>query len=147
MDLDRRPRWIDNAWHEAYLEMCADPTDHRTLRQFAMDNKIDPGNLSRWRKANRNAIAYEVDRRRKEYVSEIRTMAWKALEKRMAKGSDKSIENCFKLIGDMVEKSKTEIDYRTPEDKRERVNQLLKDVLAKKASQVKAPEGADNTDA
>ena len=118
-------------WQEAYYDMCADPTDHRNIKQFAKDSGISDSLVYSWRRKNLQAINEEVNRRAKAFRQELRNKGWKALEKRMDKDT-KAVQVLFQLLGDLVERSEQKIDYMSAEDKRERVKELLSKVLEKK---------------
>ena len=137
-------------WHLAWIEKCADPTDHRTQKEFCESYGLKPSTLSSWIHREPTAINYEIDKRRKEYVTQIRQKAWKALDKKLDKGSDKAIELCFKLLGDFVERSEQKIDYMRPEDKIERIKELLSRITDEKTpsdEKSNTPTDGDRSDA
>lgn len=118
-------------WKEAYVELKADPTDHKTQSSFCKEYGVAPSTLYRWLIKDRMAINFEIDKRRKSFVTEIRAKLWKALDKRLDCGSDKGIELGFKLIGDFVERTEQKIDYMRPEDKIARIKELLSQAAEK----------------
>ena len=122
--------WIRETWMEAFIEKEADPFNEVMIKDFCAQYKITYSHLHDWRKKNRQKIAMEVDKRRKEYITEIRSMAWKETAKRMKK-SDKVLEMAFKLIGDMIERREERVEHLTPEDKREKVKRMLEEIASK----------------
>jgi transposase-like protein len=132
----------DVKWQEDYIESCADPTDTRKVKDIAEENGVDQSIIYRWRKQFHKEISEEVEKRRSKYKAKMRSKAWKALDTRLAKDT-KAIELMFKLMGDLVERSESKVEYMSPEDKRERVKKLLSQVLAKAG---KKDEGDDKSD-
>lgn len=128
---------ISRFWHELYVEMVSNPMDSRTDKKFCEDVNISVSALEQWKTKNRSAIFNEVDRRRKNYLKEIRARAYKALMKRMDE-SDKGLEMTLKITGDMVERSEQVVETRTNEDKIRRVRSLLDSIGKKEASWARA---------
>ena len=122
---------VYNAWHEAYIEIQADPTDNRTDKKFAEDYGIHASTLSQWKREFRNRIFAEVNTRRKTYIAELRSRAYKALYGKMSTDTN-ALKLAFQLMGDLIERTESKVEYMTKEEKVQRINDLLKSIGAKK---------------
>jgi hypothetical protein len=118
------------AWRQAYLEYKADPTDQRTLEQFADDNCIEKSAVYKWAKLNREENAKRIANLRSKYSEDLRSRAWKRLDERMEKDT-KAISLVFQLLGDLVERKETTVDFMGPSEKKERIKKLLDEIRQK----------------
>ena len=125
--------FIQHTWHEAYIELQADPGGKQTDKAFCEEYGIHKNTLLNWKRKYRNSIHKEVGKRRNEFVQELRTKAYKALYSKL-NSDTAAIKLCFQLMGDLVEKSEQKIEhgYMTREDKIRRIDELLKGINKKK---------------
>lgn len=125
--------FIQHTWHEAYIELQADPGGKQTDKDFCAEYDIHKNTLLNWKRRYRASIHREVGKRRNEFVQELRTKAYKALYAKL-NSDTAAIKLCFQLMGDLVEKSEQKIEhgYMTREDKIRRIDELLKGINRKK---------------
>lgn len=126
-------------WHELYVEMLSSPLDQRTDKEFCEENKLHVYTLSNWKRAHRIALYAEVQKRRAQYINEIRTVAYKHLVS-LCKKDVNAIKLMFQLTGDLVEQSKTTHEFMSRKDKIDRINNLLKEANEKQATWAKVQE-------
>lgn len=125
-DGEGRPNWLDD-----YIEFAADPLDKRTLGDFAQAVGVSDATLWRVRQKYRNEIAKEVEARRKQFLSEMRTKAYKSLYMKLQNDTN-ALKLFFQLSGDLVERSEvTDKSMMSREEKERKLTELL-DSLAKK---------------
>jgi len=117
-------------WQDAIIEFLANPMDSRTDSKFCLDINIARSTYYDFIKNNRKELYEEVDRRRKEYLSEMRQRFYKALGSRMSR-SDRITQLVGEMLGEYVPKSEQRVEYHTPEQKKERAKKLLDDILKK----------------
>lgn len=119
-----------NQFDEEIIEWSANPTDQRSAREVAELLGCDQTTVYRHRKSLEDAISKRFEAKRKSYLGSMRTRAYKSLSNRLLK-SDKSLDLFFKLVGDLVERSETKIEYHTPEEKRTKIKELLDKVSSR----------------
>ncbi len=130
MDESSKEPLVKTMWHELYLECQANPLDNRTDVEFVAENKLSPATLSVWKRNNRQRIFDEVQKRRGQYVNQMRAIGYKHLN-RMATKDINAVKLLFQLTGDLVEKSQTTIEHMTREDRIARINSILGDAQEK----------------
>lgn len=139
---------IKQFWHELYIEMQTNPMDTRTDKEFTTELGLNHNTFMSWKRSHKDQIYKEVQKRRSEYVNELRAFAYKCLADKM-KGSVDAIKLAFQLMGDLVEKIETKTDYMNDNDKIRRAEALYENIRKKKAAWAKAsgslPE-TSNTD-
>lgn len=109
---------------EAIIQHMADPLDQRTLKELADDLQISVSTISKYKNQQRAYIAEQVEKRRKEFIPALRQAAYKALGARLMK-SDNSLKLAFQLLGDLVERTETNVNYRTVEEKKNEIKAKL----------------------
>lgn len=123
---------FNSAWMDEFCHAMADPSNRITAKQFAIDHNISEQNLYKWKSRHREQVMSRIETLRKQYRTDIRSKAWKALAGQLEKGDTPAIKLAFQMIGDFVEKSEASINYMTPEDKKARIAAMLDKVLADK---------------
>lgn len=103
-------------WHELYIEMLANPSDNRSDADFCRELNINTSTLCMWKTKYREDIYAEADRRRKNFVTQTRAKLWKKLDAKTESDTN-ALKLAFQLLGDLVEKSESKIDYQSREDK------------------------------
>ena len=120
----------EKPWQDAVIEFLANPMDNRTDTKFCSDTGIHRSTYYEFIKKNRKELFAEVDRRRKEYLSEMRQKFYKALGSRMTR-SDRITQLVGEMLGEYIPKSEQKVEYHTPEQKKERAKKLLEDIVKK----------------
>ena len=120
----------EKPWQDAVLDFLANPMDNRTNGQFCKAVGISEDIFYDFKRKYRKEIFVEVDRRRKEYISEMRQCFYKALGSRM-KHSDRITQLVGEILGEYIPKSEQRVEYHTPEQKKERAKKLLDDIIKK----------------
>lgn len=110
-------------WHDLYIELCADPFDHRTDKEFYESIGLEKSTFCAWKAKYRPYIFREVEARRKNYINEYRSKGHKALAKKLDKDTN-AIKLLFQLLGDLVEKTESRVEM-SHDDKIRRLNALL----------------------
>lgn len=114
---------VDRYWHLLYIEMQADPTDHRTDTQFCKDCELEVGTFCNWKRKYRDYIFREVEFKRKSYRNEIRARIYKALDKKLDTDTN-AIKLLAQLLGDLVEKTEVKTETLSESDKIRRIKTL-----------------------
>lgn len=128
-------------WHELYIELLANPMDNRTDRKFCEEIQIDPTTLQKWKQKNRIAIFGEVQRRRKAYINELRTVTYKALANKLDKDTN-AIKLSLQITGDLVERSESKVEYMDEDAKKRRINALIEEIGKRKKAHEEAEGGS-----
>lgn len=110
--------------------MLANPFDERTFKDFCDQYGFTLMTLWRYRKTFQDELTNEVESRRKKFVSDLRSTAYKSLAQRL-KHDTQALRLFFQVSGDLVERSEVKAEYLTAEDKRAKIARMLED-LAKK---------------
>lgn len=118
--------FIRQHWHELYIELLANPNDHRTDKEFCEEIVIATSTLQTWKKAHRLEIFEEVQKRRNHYFNELRSLAWKELTAKMKKDLN-AVKLAFQLTGDLVERTESKVENMNYHDKIDRINALLRE--------------------
>ena len=121
---------VRTAWHELYLELQSNPLDNRTDIEFCAENKLSNSALTVWKRENRKAIYDEVQKRRGQYINEMRAIGYKHLN-RMCQKDINAVKLLFQLTGDLVEQTKTTHEFMSRQDRIDRVKHLMEEALAK----------------
>lgn len=114
---------IDRFWHQMYIESQADPTDHRTDKQFCEDAVLDYYAFCSWKKKYRPFIFREVEALRRNYRNEQRSRIYKALDKKLDTDTN-AIKLLAQLLGDLVEKTEVKTENMDDADKIRRLKAL-----------------------
>lgn len=128
-DLSKEPL-VKSMWHELYIELQSNPLEEKTDKDFCEEVKIHPQTLSIWKRKHRKSLFDEVQRRRGQYVNEMRAIGYKNLN-RMAKKDVNAVKLLFQLCGDLVEKSHQVVEHMTRQDRIDRIKSLLSDAQNK----------------
>ena len=131
---------VKRHWHELYVEMLANPMDSRTDKQFCAEIQLNESTLKFWKHRYSKAIYSEVQKRRKDFINEMRARAYKALGKKMDKDTN-ALKLALQITGDLVERSEVKAEM-THDDKLRRINNLL-DRIGKKKTVWTASEGTE----
>lgn len=124
---------LDRAWHELYIALQADPTDHRSDKKFCEDIALEYQTLASWKKKFRSFIFREVEARRRNHSNELRAMMYKALAKKLDKDTN-AIKLLAQLLGDLVEKTEVKTESMNDADKVRRIK-ALSEVNSRKLTQ------------
>ncbi len=116
---------IERTWHNLYIESQANPTDHRSDKQFCEDIALDYYAFSSWKHKYRPFIYREVEAIRKNYRNELRSRIYKALDKKLDSDTN-AIKLLAQLMGDLVEKTEVKTENMNDQDKVRRIASLLK---------------------
>lgn len=144
MDQEPKEPLVRSMWHELYLELQSNPLDQRTDIVFCEENKIAQCTLSVWKRKNRKEIYDEVQRRRGQYVNEMRAIGYKHLNRMCVKDIN-AVKLLFQLCGDLVEKTHNTVEYMSRQDRIDRVNSLLRDAQSKSEQWKKIQAEADKS--
>ena len=123
---------INRFWVDLYVEFQSNPFDDRSDKEFCTENGITPETLRRYKTLHRDELFEEINKRRKKYTNEIRAFALKKLMGRVDKDTQ-ALKLAFQLLGDLVEKTESRVEYLSQEDKIRRINDLLKNISQKKS--------------
>lgn len=145
-DISKEPL-VKSMWHELYIECQASPLDQRTDKEFCEENKLHIQTLMGWKRLHRKSLYDEVQRRRTQYINEMRSVAYKHLNS-MCKKDVNAIKLLMQLTGDLVEKSQTLHEFAgNREEKIARINNLLKEANDKAKTWKKVQDSQGATDA
>lgn len=127
---DLSERRTPKYWNDLYIELLANPLDKRTDKQFCEETGITVSALQQWKARYRKSIFAEVDKRRREFINELRAQAFKDLANKMGKDSN-ALKMALQITGDLVEKteSKVEMNYA---DKLRRIRTLQESIKSRK---------------
>ena len=142
--LDPNKKYLEQYWHELYVEMLSNPDDKRTDKQFCEEIGIDNSTLTRWKSKYRLQIFEEVQKRRTQYINNIRNILQRALIKKVELGDTNAIKLGFQLIGDLVEKHENKMFGMDRNDKEKRLFNLLGEIGKKAQNWDKANKSAEN---
>lgn len=135
---------VTRFWQSLYIEKEANPLDPRTDKEFAQEVGVDPNNLAKWKQRNRKQIYNEVNRRRSEFLAEIRAKNLKAILKNIEESfNDRKL--LAQITGDLIERVETKAEIMGPEDQERRKNALLQNIL-QKVQAVRADDKKDSTE-
>ena len=131
---------VDRFWHTMYIESQADPTDHRTDKQFCEDAVLDYYAFCSWKKKYRPFIYREVEAIRRNFKNEIRSRIYKALDKKLDTDTN-AIKLLAQLLGDLVEKTEVKTENMNDADKIRRLEALSKENTKKRKQWLTAENG------
>lgn len=115
----RRP-----AYYGPLVEYLSDPSDTRTQAQFAQANGITEGALVSYLHDHRQELFLAADKLRSHYMPVLRTAVYKALFKNIDKSfNDRQL--ALKVLGDLIETNKSTLEFRTPDEKRAAIAQIM----------------------
>jgi hypothetical protein len=109
---------------QVIVEWIANPMDQRSAKQVGLDNNCSESTIYRLRRTHADVIRARVDVLLAANLKAARPFAYKSLLNRITK-SDNSLKLFFQLCGDLVERSEQKIEYKTPEEKKEKIKALL----------------------
>ena len=115
-------------WTELVVEFHANPLETRSVKELVQELGLSEDAYYKFMAVNREAVYIEADKRRKKYISAMRAKAYRALVQRFSR-SDKALQMFFEMSGDYIPKSEQKIEYLTPEQKREKIKNLINDAL------------------
>lgn len=114
-------------WTDRIIEHLANPFASEPVSTLCKSIKISRQTYYEYLTKNRDAVFKEADKRRKRYMAQMRSQAFKSLVERF-KRSDKALQMFFEMSGDYVPKSEQRVEYITPEQKRDKIKQVLEDI-------------------
>lgn len=123
--LDKLKKGERAPWHDLLIEYMSSPFDKRTWDQFAESVGTSDTTVYRYRMDNREQIAKEVELKRKQFISEMRSRAMKSLINKVDKADVNALKLFFQLSGDLVERTEVKEVPLTPEEKNARIMALL----------------------
>lgn len=127
----------DKEWRPPYFDslvaFMADPTDTRTIKQFAADNNIHPDTVHQFKRKHGEQLYQAVDSTRAHYIPKLREEAFKAVFSNINKNHlDRKL--ALQLTNDLIERSEVKQSLSI-EEKRERAKALMAMLSDKLASQ------------
>ena len=122
---------INKTWKELYIEMQASPLEEITDKAFAEKYQVNYNTLSNWKQDHRKEIFDEVDRRRKDFLKQVRAVAFKSLIKKLDKDTN-ALKLFFQLSGDLVERTENRTEIMRPEDLKRGISEMLREIESKK---------------
>jgi hypothetical protein len=112
-------------WFDEFIEYSANPLDKRTYNQFAESVGVTDTTLWRYRNLYRDEISKEVEVRRKRFLTDLRSKAYKSLADKLSRDTN-ALKLFFQLSGDLVERTEnTNINMMTREEKEKKLAELL----------------------
>jgi hypothetical protein len=124
---------IDKSWKEVYVELQANPLESKTDKSFCEENNLNYGSFRDWKYRNRKQLYDEIERRRKTYIKEMRSVAYKHLMAKLGKDTN-ALKLFFQLSGDLVERTENRTEVMSPQDLKRGINEMLKDIAERKAA-------------
>lgn len=135
-------------WYEFYIDFLANPMDNRTVEQFANELNIAYTTIWRYKTKNKDQVNRDVEIRRKKFLTDMRTAAYKSLANKLHKDTN-ALKLFFQLAGDLVERTEDVTkDLRSPEEKRAEAMRLAAELqkLATKNDQPPESPKQESTD-
>src|SRR5579864_3397646 len=110
-------------YFEAMVEFMADPTDQRTIKQFAADVGVHEDTIHAFKRKHSDVLYQAVEIARAQMIPKMRIQSWKAVFANINKNHlDRKL--ALQLTGDLIERSEVQQTIK-PEEKRERAKALL----------------------
>lgn len=111
-------------WEQAYIDMQANPMDQTSDKEFAESQGISQSTLSHWKSKHYEEIFEEAFKRRQKFMRAVRIANYKAIMANLKRSfNDRKL--MAQIGGDLIERTESKIEYLTPDQKREKINQLL----------------------
>lgn len=117
-------------WFEPLIDYLSNPFDKRNWDTMCADMGAAPSTVYKFRADNRDLVNREVEIRRKKFVSEMRSAAYKSLTKKLEKDTN-ALKLFFQLAGDLVERTESKVDMLTPEEKQAKARALIEELSQK----------------
>lgn len=111
-------------WHSEFIEYLADPQDKRTYAEFAESVGVAYITLWRYRQKWLDRINREVEAARRQYVSNLRSRAYKSLAQKLEHDTN-ALKLFFQLSGDLVERVENKVDMMTRDEKESKAREIL----------------------
>lgn len=135
-----RPEYFDNL-----VAFYADPSDQRTITQFALENGVSPDTVHLFKKRHSDELWAAVDSVRARYIPKLRTEAFRAVFANIKKShQDRAL--ALKLTRDLIDVTETKHEFKSPEEKRARIEQLMQSLslaMSDKADKKKTSNDSD----
>ena len=112
------------------LDFWANPLDQRTNKEFCAELGISEMTYYRFTKANLEGLNRSITARRETFIPKMTSVAYQHLSKRLGR-SDAALKLFFQLTGQLVERTESKYTLMSPEEKREKIKQML-EILGKK---------------
>jgi hypothetical protein len=109
-------------WNDMYIELLANPVDNKTDKEFCEELGLSVSALQQWKKKYRKEIYNEVQKRRTQYINELRAQAYKALGMKMQKDTN-ALKMVLQITGDLVERTESKVEM-TDAEKLRRIRTL-----------------------
>lgn len=117
-------------YYSALVEYLADPADNRTQAQFAQANGATEAAVASYLHSHRQELFLAAEKSRPSYMPVLRTAVYKALFKNLDKSfNDRQL--ALKVLGDLVETTKSSLEIKTPDEKRALIAQLMQGLSAR----------------
>lgn len=133
-------------YYNALVAYLADPCDLRTQKQFAEDERIPQDAVTSYLHNHREELFLAAEKIRARYVPQLRTAVMKAVFKNIEKSfNDRQL--VLRLLGDLVETTKSSLEIKTPDEKRALIAQLMQGLSARMSEQSSDKNSNDKPDA
>lgn len=133
---------IDKSWKDVYIEMLSNPLENMNDTRFCETYNVNHDSFRHWKYVNRQQIFDEVDRRRKNYLKQLRATAYKSLMSKLDKDTN-ALKLFFQLSGDLIERTENRTEVMTQEDLKRGISKMLEEISTKQ----KAWEGTEDVEA
>lgn len=111
-------------WKTDYIDLLANPLDQRTDKEFLAEHSVPESTFYVWKRKHYDAIFDEAHKRRQRFMKAARIANYKAIAANLKRSfNDRKL--FAQIGGDLIERTESKIEYLTPDQKREKVNQLL----------------------
>ena len=107
------------------LDFMANPLDQRSVEKFCEENNISKSTFYVTKRENLAYLNSHINDRRKVFMAQVKSYAYRALVARLNQ-SDAAQKLFFQLSGDLVERIEQTHNMLTPEQKREKAQELMK---------------------
>lgn len=111
-------------YQELIIEFFANPLEDRSVSAFIKDINISRDTFYTYMKENRAYIFERADRLRKQYLAELRSKAYKDLNKQMGSNTN-ALKMALEITGEYTEKVKVEQEFYDTTEKKNKVNGIL----------------------
>lgn len=129
------------AYFEELVAFMADPTDQRTVKQFAADMNVHEDTIHAFKRKHGDVLYAAVDTSRAQMIPKLREHAYKAVFANINKNHlDRKL--ALQLTNDLIERTEQTVKL-SPEEKREKAKALMAQ-LSEKLSQEKTIPTQDN---
>lgn len=117
--------FLADQWKTDYIDLLANPLDQRSDKEFLAEHTdVTESTFYRWKRRDYDAIFDEAHKRRQRFMKAARIANYKAIAANLKRSfNDRKL--FAQIGGDLIERTESKIEYLTPDQKREKVNQLL----------------------